>query len=168
MGISDLPDNIRNEDLEEKLLTTFGKLGVTVDSSNVDDCQWLPIKVSKKFINKLFKCKEANKIRRIEKKLKRMNLYSLWIATPVYINDSLYSYYKNVIKCRKCQKVWSSKFIHPFWVSNKSIKLKTADNRRVHVITQKNELGELFPGNELLIDAIDLKILYFLLLYFFI
>lgn len=77
VGISDLTDNIRNEDLEEKLLTTFGKLGVTVDSSNVDDCQWLPIKVSKKFINKLFKCKEANKIRRIEKKLKRMNLYSL-------------------------------------------------------------------------------------------
>ena len=37
-------------------------------------------------------------------KLKGMNLSSLGIKTPVYINDSLRSYYK--ILWQKCKKLW--------------------------------------------------------------
>ena len=50
---------------------------------------------------------------------------------------------------RKYKTLWSSKFIHAFWVSNGCIKLKITDNDRVHTITHNNDLEELFPGNEL-------------------
>ena len=80
-----------------------------------------------------------------------MKLSSIGITTPVYINDSLSSYYKRL--WRKCRKLWSSKFIHTFWVSNGSIKLKIADNDRVYTITYNNDLEELFPGNELLLKS---------------
>ena len=88
-----LPDNI-NEDLEEKALMIYEKLEVTTDSSNVDNCHWLPGNQNNRFIIKLSKCKDANKIRMVKKNLKGMNLSSIGITTPMYINDSLCSYYK--------------------------------------------------------------------------
>ena len=54
---------------------------------------------------------------------------------------------------RKYKKLWSNKFIHTFWVSSESIKLKRADNDRVYTITHNNDLEELFPGNELLLES---------------
>ena len=69
LKITGLPDNINNEDLEEKALMIFKKLEVTVDSSNVDDCHWLPGNQNKSFIIKLSKRKDANKIRRVKKKV---------------------------------------------------------------------------------------------------
>ena len=80
-----------------------------------------------------------------------MNLPSIGITTPVYINDILCSYYKML--WRKCKKLWSSKFIHTFWVSNGSIQLKIADNDRVYTINHNNDLEELFSGNELLLES---------------
>ena len=80
-----------------------------------------------------------------------MNLSSIGITAPVYMNDSLCSYYK--VLWQKCKKLWSRKFIHTFWVSNGSIKLKIADNDRVYTITHNNDLEELFPGNKLLLES---------------
>ena len=80
-----------------------------------------------------------------------MNVSSIRITTPVYINNSLHSYYKML--WQKCKKFWSSKFIHTFWVSSGSIKLKIADNDRVYTITHNNDLEELFPGNEHLLES---------------
>ena len=59
----------------------FEKLEVTVDSSKVDDYHWLPSNGNKKFIIKLSKHKDANKVQRV--KMKGMNLFSLGIKTPV-------------------------------------------------------------------------------------
>ena len=44
-------------------------------------------------------------------------------------------------------------FMHTFWVSNGSMKLKIADNNRLYTITYINDLEELFPGNELLLES---------------
>ena len=79
-----------------------------------------------------------------------MNLSSLGIKTPVYIDDSLCSYCKMLY--RKCKKLRSSKFKHAFCVSNGSIKIRIADNDRVYTVTHNNNLEELFFGNELLLD----------------
>ena len=84
LEITVLPDDINNEDLEEKPLMIFEKLEVTVDSSNVEDCHWLLGNQNKRFIIKLSKRKDTNKIRRVKKKLKGMNLSSIGITTPVY------------------------------------------------------------------------------------
>ena len=49
---------------------------------------------------------------------------------------------------RKCEKPCINKFIHSFWVSNGSIRLKLSDNERSYMITHVNDWEELFPGNE--------------------
>ena len=58
-------------------------------------------------------------------------------------------------KCcgKNVKKNWSGKIILAFWVSNGSIKLKLAENAIVYAITHNNDLEELFPGNELLLES---------------
>ena len=51
------------------------------------------------------------------------------------------------------QKLWSNKYIHAFWVSNGTLRLKLTASGRVHVIiTHSQYLDQLFPENELLRD----------------
>ena len=95
-------------------------------------------------------CKDADKIRRAKKRLKGLNLSSICINSVVYINDSLFRYYKNL--WAKCKKLWLNKFIHGFWTSNGSIRLKLTETGNVRVITHDADLEELFPGNELISD----------------
>ena len=53
LEITGLTDDFNNDDLEEKALMIFEKLEVTVDSSNIEDCHWLPGNRNKRFIVKL-------------------------------------------------------------------------------------------------------------------
>ena len=74
------------------------------------------------------------------------------------MNDSLCSHYKML--WRKCNQHWSSKYVHAFWVSNRTLRpnsngtlrLQLTESGRVHIITQSQDLDELFPENELLRD----------------
>ena len=99
-------------------------------------------------IIKLWKQKDAAKIRSSEKKLKGMNLSSLGIRVKVYINDSLCKYYK--LSWKKCQRLQRNHFIYASWVTNGTVRLKAVENGRVHVITHLIGLKELFPENQLL------------------
>ena len=124
-----------------------------VDPSNIEDCHWIkPSKGAKKVIVKLSRRKDANKIRLLKKGLKGMNLSSLGINSAVYINDSLCTYYKML--WGKCRKLLSNKYIHSFWVTNGTIKLKTVENGGVYPVTHRNDLVELFPDNDILADRI--------------
>ena len=74
-----------------------------------------------------------------------VNVYSIGIRSPVYINDSLYKYFKML--WWKCKKLCVNKLVHLFWVSNGSIRLKVPDNEKSYMISKINDLEELFPGN---------------------
>ena len=54
----------------------------------------------------------------------------------------------------KCRKLSLSKYIHSIWVKNGTIKLKTVENGRAYGVTHRNDLEELFPGNEVLADQV--------------
>ena len=77
--------------------------------------------------------KYADKIQREKKKLKCLDLSYIGINSAVFINDSLCRYYTNL--WAKCKKLWLNKFIHGFWTSNGSIRLKLTENGNVCVIT---------------------------------
>ena len=66
----------------------------------------------------------------------------------VYINDSLCTFYKML--WGKCRKLLLNKYIHSFWVTKGTIKLKTVENGRVFAVTHQNDLEELLPDNEVL------------------
>ena len=104
----------------------------------------------KKVIIKFARRKDAHLIRKNKNKLKGMNLCSTGINNAVFINDSLCSYYKML--WRNFKKLWSSKYIYAFWVSNGTLRLKLTASVSVHIITHSQDLDELFPGNELLRD----------------
>ena len=124
----------------------FKKLDVKIDSSNIEDCHWLPGKGPKRVDVKFSKRKNANRLRKVKKNVKDMDLPSICIRSLVYINDSLCKYCKML--WRKWKKLSVNKFIHSFWVSNGSIRLKLSDNGRLDMITHIHDLEELFPGNE--------------------
>ena len=127
LELSGIPETIENKDLEGTVLGIFEKLGVMVDPSNVEDCHWIKSsKGPKKAIVKLSRRKDANKIRLLKKGLKGMNLSSLGINVTVYINDSLCISYKML--WGKCRKLLLNKYIHSFWVTNCTIKLKMGES----------------------------------------
>ena len=41
LEISGIPDNIENKDLENLTLKIFGKIDISVDPENVEDCHWV-------------------------------------------------------------------------------------------------------------------------------
>ena len=118
---------------------------MVIDPSNIQNCHWLRSNRPKEVIIKFVRRKDANLIQKNKNKLKGMNLCSVDINNPVFINDSLCSYYK--ILWQKCKKLWSSKYIHAFWVSNGTLRLKLTESDRVHIITHSQDLDELFPEN---------------------
>ena len=86
LEISGFPESLKKEDLEGTVLK--------VDLSNVEDCHRVASRTIKKVIIELSRRKDGNKIRRVKKSLKDLNLSSLGIKNPVFINDSLCIYYK--------------------------------------------------------------------------
>ena len=74
------------------------------------------------------------------KKLKGLNLSSIGIYSAVCINDSLCRYYNNL--WAKSKKLWLNKFIHGFYTSNGSIRLKLTETGNASVITHDADLEE--------------------------
>ena len=153
LELTGIPETSDNNTLESTVLKIFEKLEVHVDPTNVKDCHWISSKNGpKRVIVKVSKRKDASKIRSSKRKLKDMDLTSIGINNPVYINDSLCTYYKML--WRKCKSLRMNKLIHSFWVTNGSIRLRTVENGRTNVITHLSDWEELFPVNELLLDKV--------------
>ena len=100
----------------------------------------------------------------MKKNLKNLNVSCLIIKNPVFINDSLCSYYKMLWS--KCKKLSSTRSIHAFWVSNGYIRLKVGENDRVNSITHLSDLEELFPRNKFF--RTTTRVLYMLIFFAFI
>ena len=151
LEISDVPESFVVNDLEGKVLKLLEKIDVGVHPDHIEACNWIKSNAGpKKVIIKLSRRKEADKIRWAKKKLRGLNSSSIGINSAVYINDSVCRYYKNL--WGKFKKLWLNKFIHGFWTSNGSIRLKPTETGNVRVITHDADLEELFPGNELIND----------------
>ena len=145
LELSGLPASLENSELEDTALKLFKKLDLEIDSSNIEDCHWLPSKGQKRVIIKFSKWKDANSIWRAKKNLKGMDLSSIGFRSPVHINDGLRKYYKML--WRRCKILCVNTFIHSFWISNGSIRLKLSENERSYIITHVNDLEELLPRN---------------------
>ena len=117
---------MENLELEDTALKLFKKLDVEIDSPDIEDCHWLPSKGPKRIMVKFSKQKDAKSIWKIKKNFKGMDLSSIGFRSPVYINDSLCKYHKMLWRKKLCV----NKFIHSFWVSDGSIRLKLSDNER--------------------------------------
>ena len=55
-------------------------------------------------------------------------------------------------KWLKCKKFWSNKYIHGFWITNGSVKIKMSANCKPKEINYVVDSEKLFPGNNLIRD----------------
>ena len=151
LEVSGIPEETTNDQLEDKVREVFDKIDSTVESRNIEACHWIKTKHGgRRVIIKLTKRKDADRIRKNKKKLKGTDLSSLNIRGPVYINDSLCRYYKSLWS--KCKRLRDGNFIHSFWVTNGSIRIKVNESSEMQVITHICDLEEHFPGNPCLLD----------------
>ena len=117
LELTGIPEVSDNNALESTVLKIFERLEVKVDPSNVEDSHWISNKNGPKRVTvKVSKHKDATKICSSKKKLKDMDLTSTGTNNPVYINDSLCTYYKML--WRKCKSLPTNKLIHSFWVTS--------------------------------------------------
>ena len=137
--------------LVDLTLKVLNKIGLTIDSKNVEDCHWIKNQGPEKVIVKFSKVRNANKVWAEKKKLEGKNLTSLGINKPICINDSLCTYYKKL--WTTCKKLLDNKAIHAFWISNGSIKLKVSETGIIHTVIHDIDLEVLFPGNNLIEDV---------------
>ena len=110
LEITGLPENTENGNLEDLTLKILNEIDVNIDSRNVEDCHCIKTQGPKKVIIKFSRRKDANKVRPEKKKMKGNNLTSLGINKPIYVNDSLCTYYKKL--CTKCKKLRDNQVIH--------------------------------------------------------
>ena len=114
LELTGIPKTSDNKTLESTVLKIFEKVEVNVDPFNVEDCHCVSSKNGpKRVIGKVSKRKDASKIRSSKRKLKALNLTSIGVSNPVYISDSLCTYYKML--WRKCKSLRMNKLVHSFW-----------------------------------------------------
>ena len=95
LKLTGIPETSDNNIRESTVLNIFEKMEVKVNPSNVEDCHWISSKNSPKgVIINVLKRTDASKIRSFKKNLNNMDLISIGINNPVYIIDSLCTYYK--------------------------------------------------------------------------
>ena len=146
LEISGLPSSTEDSQLEGTVLQIFEKMDVKVYPQNVEAAHWLKSNnSSKKAIMKMYKRKDADKIREVKKKLKSLKFESMGINNSIFINDSQCAYYKKL--WAKSKRMWMNKFIHGFWVSYGLIKIKVSESSTPCIITHDVDLEIMFPGN---------------------
>ena len=143
MKIFGVPESVTDNDLEGKVPNLIEKIDVEVHPDHIEACYLLKSNPGpKKVIIKMSRRKDADKIRRAKKKLKGLDLSSIGIDSVVFINDSDCRYYKNL--WAKCKKLWLNKFIHGFWTSNGSIRLKLTETVNFRVIIPDMRNPQIF------------------------
>ena len=73
----------------------------------------------------------------------------------MHINDSLCSYYKSLWS--KCKNLRDGNFIHSFWVTNGSIRIKITESSQSQEVSHICDLEELFPRNHCIADMSSRK-----------
>ena len=144
LEISGIPDSIPNNNLEETVLKNFNEIGVTVNSRDVEACHRLNPKANpKKVIIKLSKRKYVARTMNNKKKLKSMKPQNIGLPSgrKVYMNESLYKYYKNL--CWKCKLLQTRGSIQSSWVTNRSIRIRH-QNDEVTFVTHIEHLERHF------------------------
>lgn len=110
---------------------------------------WLTSKNNgKKIILKLSKGKDSDRIMRKRKKLKDTDLKLHEIKDQVYINDSLFVYYKMLLS--KCKKLWINILIFGCSASNGSLKICVLKPFSLQVVSHIAVIERFFPVYSLL------------------
>ena len=145
LELSGIPDSVTDNNLEEFTLKIFDAIDAPVCATNIESCHRLfSYQKPNKVIVKLSRRKDAENIMSNKNKLRTVDKETIGVNTPIYINESLCR--ANKVLWSKCRRLKNEKFLHAFWVTNGSIKLKVNENSTANKIEHHEDLRHLFPN----------------------
>ena len=143
LEFSGIPQNVKHEDLENKVRHILSKIDVVIPPENIEACH----RIGKKgtTIVKFSRRKDVSAIFSSKNKLKQANPNALGIPndTKIYINESLCP--ENRKLWYYCKRLWNKKMIASFFTSNGKVKIKVNNLGNVTNISHITDLEELFP-----------------------
>ena len=143
LEISGLPSDVKDEDLEGKVIEILSTIDVTVNPSQIEACHRLK---NDRTIIKFSSRKDCHNVLRNRKKLKDTDKTSLGLTKDhkIFINESLCPEYRFLLwKCRKLCKVNK---IASYWTFNGTVQIKITENGQIHAITHVKDLQDKFPN----------------------
>ena len=118
--IAGIPEDIKNEVLEDTVVKILDKIGVKCDPTVIEACHRLPrnrrTKVCSNTIVRFVNRKTAEKSLMYRKNLKSIDLSDIdesFKESKVFINDNLCPYYKGIYG--KCRSLYNAGRINSFW-----------------------------------------------------
>ena len=146
-----IPDSVQNNELEDKVLTIFKKIGSEVSPRDIESCHRLKKdndRVTVKFSGR----KDCEQIMSVKKDLKHLKMQEVGLPGNclIFINTSLYPYYCSLYPyyCMlwlKCKRLHDLGKISNFYISSGTIKVKISENRNPISITHTQDFVKYFP-----------------------
>ena len=129
------------ENLKSKVCDFFYKIGVTVTENDIEACHRLK---GDKTIAKFCKHKMHQNVLHKKRSLKRVKPSDAGLSgeTPLFINESLCSYYKGLWS--KCKELWNEKLIYPYFTINGNVKYTLREGGKVYTVPHKNDFRKNF------------------------
>ena len=147
LEVSGIPNTIKQDELENKVLTIFKKVGCDIKNENIEACH--RVRRQNNVIIKFSKRKDCQQIYSVKKDFGKLDMKEVDLpeGTQVYINQSLCPYYKSLWS--KSKKLRTLGKIHSFFISNSTIKLKLQENSVPVAITHNSDFQKYFPDVDL-------------------
>lgn len=148
LEIVGIPSSVSHEDLENKVIDIFSKVGCNVANENIEACHRINQK-SDRTIVKLSRRKDCLQMLSVKKDLQNLDMDELDLpaGTKIFINQSLCPYYK--VLWSKSKRLRDLEKIHSFYISNNGIKIRIRESSKPIIITHVADLEKHFPGIDL-------------------
>ena len=143
LEIVGIPQDISDDALEDKVCQILTKIGVILESDDIQACHRLRKK--DRTIIKLSNRKKCLSILVNRKKLKDLDRPALNFSrsTKIFVNESLCPYYRGV--WGKCKGLLDDGLIHSLWTYNGCVKIKVGESDSAFSVTYDTDLYGLFP-----------------------
>ena len=150
LEISKIPLSIPNADVPEVVLDIMNTLiSKDDDEYTLDDVHAIHRRqghyTKEKVLVKFVRRGDAFGILKKAWKLRKLDVKNIdrRLTEPVYINEHLSPYYSKLRFA--CKLLYDQELVSEYWVSGHKVKVKMADNSRVHIIRHKDDLINLIP-----------------------
>ena len=145
-----ITNSVQNNELEEKVLTIFNKIGREVSPRDIEACHRLK-KDNDRVIVKFSRRKDCEQIMSMKKDLKHLKMHEVGLPgnRSIFINTSLCPYYRMLWSKRK--RLHDLGKISHFYISSGTIKVRISENRNHISITHTQNFVKYFPEVDLLL-----------------
>ena len=144
-----IPNSVDSNELEDKVLTVFQKIGCELSPRDLEACHRLR-KNSDRVIVKFSRRKDCEQIMSVKKDLIKVKMQDIGLSgnQSIFINTSLCPYYRMLwSKCKRLQELSN---ISNFYISSGTIKVKITENSSPIAITYTQDFTKYFPEVDLL------------------